>query len=339
MTRPFLAPPRLRLWTAGLAGILATAGGCRVEDVDTTGGTSSGSTSSGTAGGGGEAGGGAGGSAPGEPLKVMNWNTRNFFNAFYDGAVPDQTVVSQSQYEAKRAAVGAVIKALDPDVLVLQEVENVGILQDLNESELGGAYPNAALVDSNDTRGIDVGALSKLPFDDVVSHKDDTFAKVGTQGPIYQFARDAVELHLTRNGRHVVLIGVHFRSKGQSDDPDKRLAEAQRARAIADAVAAADPTAAIAVLGDFNDLPGSPPVQAVLGSGEAAFDDVAGQVPAADRWTFDYNGELELIDHQAANPVLRGMLDPASVRIPHDGLVEEAGDHAPILATYSVTPP
>ena len=59
-------------------------------------------------------------------------------------------------------------------------------------------------------------------------------------------------------------------------------------------------------------------------------------MPAGDRWTFDYNGNLELVDHQMANPLLYGMLEAASVAIPHGADVDAASDHAPIIATYQV---
>ncbi|AKT42533.1 uncharacterized protein CMC5_067600 [Chondromyces crocatus] len=290
-------------------------------------------------GGGGDGGSGATGPVVTEPLKVLNWNTQNFFDDQKNSNASAEIVVSTTNYRAQRAAVGAVLRQLDPDVAVLQEVENLRILRELNEDELGGAYPHHALIPSNDIRGINIGTLSKVPIDRTVSHKDDMFTKVGTNGPNYRFARDAVEVHITHAGRHVVLLGVHFISKASQSNEDKREAEAQRARAIADEIAAADPTAAIAVLGDYNDLPESPTVRAVEGSGSGAFENIGMLVPSADRWTYNYQGTLEKVDHQIVNPILRGMLQPDSPRILHSGEVDDASDHAPVMATYTVSAP
>ncbi|XXY46562.1 endonuclease/exonuclease/phosphatase family protein [Sorangium sp. So ce269] len=319
------------------------------EGGGAAGGGGAGSGGSADHGAGASAGHGAGGSDGGAdpvgpppeaaPLAVVTWNTKDFFNDQDDTEGDDETVLSPARYREKREAVAAVLAALAPDVAVLQEVEHLDVLEDLNRTELGGAYPHAALVEAYDPRGIDVGAISKIPFDKVVSHRDDRFTLRGTQGPVYTFTRDCLELHLTRAGRKVILLGVHFKAKAAPDNPDRRLAEAQRARAIADALAAEHPTAAIAVLGDFNDLPGSPPFEAVAGAGAAAFADVAAAVPPADRWTYDFNGQLERIDHQLVNPLLRDMLDPGSVQIPHGPPVEEASDHAPVFSVYRVTPP
>lgn len=325
---------------AAAAGALAllVAAGCR--DAAETRSPFDVAPSSGRGGAAGTAGSDPGGPPPdAAPLAVVTWNTKDFFNDLDDTEGDAEIVLSPARYREKREAVAAVIEQLAPDVAVLQEVEHLDVLEDLNRLELGGAYPHAALVEAYDPRGIDVGALSKIPFDKVVSHRDDRFTLRGTQGPVYTFTRDCLELHLTRNGRKVILLGVHFKSKAPPDNPDRRLAEAQHTRAIADALAAEHPTAAIAVLGDFNDLPGSPPVEAVAGAGRVVFHDVAAAAPPADRWTYDFNGQLELIDHQMANPLLRDMLDPASVQIPHGPSVDDASDHAPVFSVYRITLP
>lgn len=325
-------------------GLLLALAACQGSSTTTTG---NGTGATGNTGGGGAGGGGAGGGAGGEglvgtPVKIANWNVRNFFDTVDNPAIPNDSeiVFSASEYADKGEKVGAVLTALAADVIVLSEVENQTVLDDLDANELGGAYPHRAIVDSNDPRGIDVGVLSKLPLVEVVSHKDDMFAVEGTNAPTYQFARDCMEFHFEVDGRRLVLLGVHFRSKGPPDDADKRLAEAQRSRAIAAEVAAVHPDAAIAILGDFNDLPGSLPVEWVrLGPGGEPWTDAPDFVPSQDRWTFEFMGELELIDHQFSNPTLASMLDPASVVIRHGADVEAAGDHAPIMATYYLSAP
>jgi predicted extracellular nuclease len=317
---------------------------CQGSSTTTTSGTGASGNAGGQGGGG--AGGGAGGAGGeglvGTPVKVANWNVRNFFDAVDNPAIDNDSeqVFSPSEYADKGEKVGAVLTALAADVVVLSEVENQTVLDDLNTNHLAGAYPHRAIVDSNDPRGIDVGVLSKLPLVDVVSHKDDMFTVEGSNAPVYQFARDCMEFHFEVDGRRVVLLGVHYRSKGPPDDADKRLAEAQRSRAIAAEVAALHPDAAIAILGDFNDLPGSLPVEWVrLGPGGEPWIDAPDFVPTQDRWTFEFMGDLELIDHQFSNPVLASMLDQSSVVIRHGADVEAAGDHAPIMATYYVTAP
>jgi endonuclease/exonuclease/phosphatase family metal-dependent hydrolase len=298
---------------------------CGDSGTDTT------STSS-TGGGGTGGSGGTGGGPTGKPLKVLNWNVHNLFNDQNDSSAPDESVESTTAYQNHLDAIASVISALDPDVAILTEVENQSTLDDLN-AKLGNAYVASVVVEGNDPRGVDIAGLSKIAFSDVVSHKDDMFTQEGLPAPTYTFARDAVEFHLSFEGQDIVLVGVHYRSKGPPDDADKRLAEAQRSRAIADELLAGDANLAVAVLGDFNDLPGSPPYAAVAGT-DPLFVDAAASVPEADRWTFDFMGAHELIDHQMSNPKLFGRLDTGSVTIVRNTDVGSASDHAPMMATY-----
>lgn len=282
--------------------------------------------------------GGAGGAViPNDPLplRIVNWNVHNLENDKDDSGAPGETIVTTAEYTAHRKAVGVVLKELDADILVLTEVENKAVLDDLNKTELGGKYVASSLIDGNDYRGVDIGVLSKHPIDSVVSHKDDAFPLNGTQGPNYYFARDCPEIHIQFNGRNMVLLGAHFKAKS-NDDPIKRLAEAQRTRAIANSLAKADPTRAIVILGDFNDTPASPPYLAVVGEGATQFTDVSLSISMADRWTYDFQGKLELIDYQIVNPVLAPMIDTQSVTIRHAPNVEDASDHSPVIVTYMV---
>ncbi len=310
-----------RLWTT-LYVCLLVLFGCRDGETETSAATT---TTTHT---GGE--GGAGGVRTPMPLRIMNWNVKNFYNDELDDPATMEEL--DPNYEAHRSDVGNVVRALASDIVVFSEIENQAVIDDLNALELDDAYPHRVVIDGNDPRGIDVGVMSKVPFDDVITHKDESFTKEGTTSPSYAFSRDALEVHFTFNGRRIVLLAVHYKAK-ENDNPDKRLAEAQRARAIADALAADDPQAGLVILGDFNDLPGSP---AYLATAAGGWINAADAVPEADRWTFQFNGNGELVDHQFVNPLLGDALDPSSVRILHAPEVDAASDHAPLVATYDV---
>jgi endonuclease/exonuclease/phosphatase family metal-dependent hydrolase len=329
-----LLPPFLLLAVAcGQDGTTPTTTGAGGD----SGGTTTGATTSGSGGSGGD-----GGSAPltPVPLSIVEWNTHNFFDSIVNPATPSETVLSAADYASKRKTIGAALKGLDGDIVVLTEIENKAILDDLNKSELGGAYSQTILIEGNDSRGIDVGVLSKITADSVVSHKDEYFTLKGTNGPQYRFARDCLEVHFTVNQRELILLGVHFRAKSAPDDPDKRLAEAQHARQIADDLHTKRPGAGILILGDFNDTPDSPPYVAVVGAAPDLFVDSADVVPIGERYSYDYQGKLELIDHQMANPRLAAMLDPTHVVLLHGSKIDDgskfASDHSPFKATYQV---
>ena len=79
------------------------------------------------------------------------------------------------------------------------------------------------------------------------------------------------------------------------------------------------------------------PFKAIAGPGASLFEDAASTLAQADPWSYDFNGELQLIDHPMANPLLRAMLDPGSVELLHSPLMGDASAHAPTLATYGIT--
>lgn len=86
---------------------------------------------------------------------------------------------SDSMVEAKLGAVARSILQVDggrgPDIVALQEVENVGILERLRTEYLADAgYRPAILIEGDDRRGIDVAFLSRLETDgEAVLHQTD----------------------------------------------------------------------------------------------------------------------------------------------------------------------
>lgn len=269
-----------------------------------------------------------------KPLRVGNYNTRNFFNDVIDGetaalqAVEPENTLSTADYQKKLGDVSGALAELDADIVVLQEIENEAVLKDLiAQPALGGKFTETVLVPGNDPRGIDIGVISRFPVANVVTHKD---MKIGFNNE--SFSRDCLEVHVDFNSRDIVLLGIHFRS--QSDDkPEKRLAEATTARKIADDIALASPRSAILVLGDFNDTPGSAAINAIE-NGDPAYTDAVRLLPASDAWTVNFSGK-EIFDDQWANPVMAGFRDEASVTVLHN--YTNVSDHAPVAVTYQVT--
>ena len=76
---------------------------------------------------------------------------------------------SDAAIEFKIRALAMTIRQIDgglgPDVIALQEVENLGILERLRTEHLAeSGYLPAILIEGNDARGIDVAFLSRLPL-------------------------------------------------------------------------------------------------------------------------------------------------------------------------------
>jgi len=158
------------------------------------------------------------------------------------------------------------IKAMDVDVLAVQEVEDIDTLRQFNRDQLDGLYSYVALVEGNDPRLIDVGLLSKLPLGGITSWQHAVHHDAPSQ-PV--FGRDLLEVQILNPSRTRTLFTLfnnHLKSNYVSfkDDPVEgaRANNALRARQ-ADVVAhivktRMRPNSRFVVLGDKNDAPDSP---------------------------------------------------------------------------------
>jgi endonuclease/exonuclease/phosphatase family metal-dependent hydrolase len=266
-------------------------------------------------------------STPAPTLRVMTWNTENFFDDVDDPKKED-TVLTAAQVDAKIAALAKVINAVQPDVLSLQEVENEPLLQRLGNAT---GLPNVKLVRSYDYRGINVAIATRLTILSVVSHQGEHLYAPDGRGPYY-WARDCLEVHLAGSAGHELVILVNHQTSqldSSLGDP-KRQAQARRAREIADELRAQDSARPVIIAGDMNDEPGSASSQLYVAGNQ--YLDVAEDVPSADRYTYSYNGHrrYDFILPSADLAALR-----TAVTILHSADVRAASDHAPIVAAFA----
>lgn len=273
---------------------------------------------------------------PPVPVRVVNWNTQNFYNDKRDSLevpVADEIVLTSQEYQQKLSGIAGVLTSLTPDVIVIEEIENQAVMDDLGDA-LGG-YPNRHITQGNDPRGIDIAILSKFPITSVVSHKDEFFKASTDPSKTFVFARDVLEAHMVINGRQVVFFGVHWKSGTDADSQLKRIAEAEQTKKIVQQVEFDDPTTFSIVLGDFNSDKDTPQMAALKGTDLVSATEI---IPVADRWSVDYGSKM-LFDDQIIDSSAAGGLDaeyPAKVNILHSGTVNALSDHSPVLATYLV---
>ena len=157
------------------------------------------------------------------------------------------------------------ILAMDADVLALQEVENIAILREFNEEQLGGLYAHQVLIEGNDPRFIDVALLSKLPLGAVSSHQTavhpaDTSRRV--------FGRDLLEVEVlnpSRSRRLFTLYNNHLKSHfvpfpldpvlGEERNNERRKRQSETITRVV--TARQRPNGRYIIVGDMNDDPGT----------------------------------------------------------------------------------
>jgi len=268
----------------------------------------------------------SGGGADGPvAVRLATWNVHDLFDEVDRVAEPGalDEVPGPAEVEARLEAVAAVLRRLDADAVLLEEVEDRPLLERLAAR---AGYPEARLVDGNDPRGIDVALLSRLPVRRYRSH-------AGEREPdgTWRWPRDAVEAALSAAGRPLVLVGSHLSSHLSDPSGARRARQAAALRALADAAAAAEPAALVVVGGDLNDEAASPALAPLLGDG-AWVAPAAAAGPAG--WTWSDGTRRSTLDHLA---LPAGRLDALlDARVEAGADVAAASDHRPVVLDLAV---
>jgi predicted extracellular nuclease len=272
----------------------------------------------------------------GPTVRIAAFNVHRFFDTVCDspacGGSHYEALPSPQEFSARANQLATAIASLNAGVVLVEEVESQASLKAL-QARLPG-LPWAELGETGAPASVDVGVLSAWPITRFRGHREQVLRR--PDGSATTFSRELLEVHLDVAGAEVVVFAAHFRSKS-NDDPGRRLAEAQAAHAIVTAVAAERPRALVVLGGDLNDVPGSPPLDALEQDGSLLR--VASDRSAADSWTYAYFGDLQAIDHLFLARNEGGGYVSASFRAVRDAPRGLGGsDHAAVVADFFLTP-
>jgi hypothetical protein len=157
-------------------------------------------------------------------------------------------------------------------------------------------------------------------------------------------SRKPLALEVEFNGHRLILINLHLTSKS-GDEPlfganqppsqpsaEKRLAQAERVRDFVRSLLTLQRTAKIVVLGDVNDFEFSATV-AMLKS--APLENLVEELPPPERYTFNYEGNSQTLDHVFVSNALFAAADVDVVHVNADyAEAGRASDHDPVVARF-----
>ncbi len=148
-------------------------------------------------------------------------------------------------------------------------------------------------------------------------------------------------------GRSVFAVANHFNSK-LGDDPlfghrqppvaateTQRHAQATEVRSFVDQILALDAEADVVVLGDLNDFDFSRTTDILVGSGVTAITDLPRTLPLPERYTYDFEGNSEVLDHILVSRGLR-RFDYDVVHV-NSEFNDQASDHEPQVVRLMLT--
>ena len=262
---------------------------------------------------------------------VATYNMYNLFDEF--NATNKDDPVNDPEYVelmlTKHAlAIHDILRV--PDLIAVEEVENLGILERLADTEpIKGIY-GAVLIDGPDARGIDVGLLYRLDRVEVVKAEarqtctdlDDQYGP-GTDSnfpcdPGYNplFSRPPLVVHLKtivkshgckhRYGTDLWVIVNHFKSKSvyypYADTEPRRIQQAEWVAFLVDEIQDHNPHAKVMVLGDLNSFNNEAPVYTLQDGG---LYNLINSVRKKSRYTYIYRGVSEVLDYIMVSKSLR----------------------------------
>ena len=233
------------------------------------------------------------GKADRNQLRIVSFNVENYFPP---GTELDLRIVTQEEYDEKREKLADAIgnRLSRPDVLAVQEVYDLASLQDLAD-ELGGY--TAYLEEGNDGRGIDVGFLIR----DGIGHANVRQLGKTATGPAGftcsdvaggLFDRPPLAVDIDHRGATFTLFSNHFSSKSAPDE-----CRAAQAAFVRDRVAEIEAAGGEAIVaGDLNAFEDESALT-TLQDGTTSLDNLWDVPPAAERYSFMFDGRLQTLDH------------------------------------------
>ena len=267
------------------------------------------------------------------PLTVATYNVENYTMA--DRMTDDGYRTEYPKSEASKQALRAVIRAIDADVLVLQEMGPSPYLRELQRDlrAEGLDYTFADQVESADTVR-QLAVLSKIAPKSVVRHGALTFPFNGRDERV---KRGTLEVVFGTPSGDITLWVVHLKSRftEEPSDPSAAQRRAGEAVAVRDLVLSRyAETARFAILGDCNDTKNSRPLRALQERGELRFTEL---LPALDSrgetWThhFAKADTYDRVDYVLVSPALKPLVRGGAARIVDLPEVRQASDHRPVV--------
>jgi predicted extracellular nuclease len=304
---------------------------------------------------------------------VATYNMYNLFDEFNAPDKDDPTYLDTEDVEFMLTKHAVAIREMlrVPDLIAVQEVENLEVLERLTQTDpIAGIY-GAVLVDGPDARGIDVGLLYRLDRVEVISAEarqtctdlndaygpgeDPNFPCEEDFNPL--FSRPPLVVHLRtivnswwcryRSGTDLWLIVNHFKSKGvyapyYADPEPRRIQQAEWVTSLVEEIQDCNRYAKVIVLGDLNSFNTEAPIHTLTDSG---LTNLINTIPKCLRYTYIYRGVSEVLDYIMISRSLRWRFIHArvvhfNVDFPYDFWADDpttgirSSDHEVFMASF-----
>lgn len=239
--------------------------------------------------------------------------------------------------DAETAAILETLRALSPDVILVQEAAPGSPFERLRDA-LGYPHCHIAAIDPS---GLDLAILSRIPLDPVATATNDHYTIGPRKFPVRRGILDAT-LRFP-SGAAVRLLGAHLKSKKfhEFGQAEMRRNEARLVCNRVRSALKADPAVPVLVLGDLNDTPTSAPLQEIRTyQNKPLLTDLRPTDALGDAWTYRAEDDACLRhDYALASATLLPYYLPEKTFIPSHPALAAASDHRPLFLTFRIPDP
>ncbi len=217
-------------------------------------------------------------------IRLATYNMLNFFDPFDDPTLQGEHDDAGMVTEERRCKVLAqTIRAVDADILALQEVESLEALTWFRDNYLKDmGYKYIASYDVGYYRGIECSVMSRFPITDARVWPNMSLDNVQRPGPGWSeippesrrgltfqrsplCAKITIDVDNSEEDYELIVFSVHHKAGG--DNRFHREAEAVRIVEFINQLRSENPAANIIVMGDFNAAPWDKSVRLYLEAG------------------------------------------------------------------------
>jgi uncharacterized repeat protein (TIGR01451 family) len=261
----------------------------------------------------------------GGSLKVGSFNVLNYFNGDGTGGgfPTSRGADTLAEFNRQRTKIITAVVALDAAVVGLMEIENDGTgslsaIQDLVNGLNAATAPSTYAFVAEPAPGADEIKVALIyqpgrvtPIGAAQNHQINTAAYT----PLFD-RPPLIQRFQALNGQQFFVIVNHFKSKGSCPgsgvDVDlgqgcwnvKRTAQANELINFIGTLQPIDPD--VIVMGDLNAYGAEDPIEALKSGG--LIDQIAARVPAADRYSYVFDGQAGYLDHALSTASLNAQI-------------------------------
>ncbi len=193
-----------------------------------------------------------------DEFTIATWNMRNFVDEYDNPYSPDEHVKARSDYEID--LITSLVLTIDADVLAVQEVESGAFMERLAATHFPQMNYNYIVSVDHDTWYQNIAVLSRFPLGPMTSFKTISTPIEGMDEATSLTNHRMLLVEVYPSEDYAFLLSVnHFKAGGRGErNVGWRLGQIDFLRDQIERFTVRNPSLNIAVIGDFNAVPGTP---------------------------------------------------------------------------------